>query len=324
MSYIILFGVLLLVLFAYIQIAKQLNITDKPNNRSSHTKITVRGGGIIFPISTIIWFVASGFQFPLFCLGLICISLISFLDDIFQLSNRIRLVFQFLSIVLLLSEIGMAQYPWWLLIVTLIFTTGILNTFNFMDGINGITVGYSFSVLLGFWIVNNYQEKFIPNEFIYFTGISLIVFGIFNFRKKAICFAGDVGSISIAFTIVLLLLLLLKQSGNMLYVLFLSIYGVDSITTIIYRITLKENIFTAHRRHLYQLLANELKIPHLLISVMYSLIQLLICFIVYLVIQTNSNESMNLLFGIAVIGVIVLFVLVTRIFINHRLIATEK
>lgn len=315
-----LFVVLLAILMTYIYLAKRFNITDKPNNRSSHYKITVRGGGIIFPVGALIWFAYSGFQHPLFFLGLILISLVSFLDDIFQLSNRIRLTVQFGSIILLFLNIEIEQFPWWIVIIALIISTGVLNTYNFMDGINGITGAYSFSVLSGLWLVNSFQEKFISNEFIYFTAISLLVFSVFNFRQKAICFAGDVGSISIAFIIVFLLALLIKQTGNLLYILFLSIYGIDSISTIIIRISQKENIFEAHRKHLYQLLANELKIPHLLIATIYSVIQLLICFAVYVIINRKSEGSSVWLIGCGILGVVVLLFLFSRSQINKKLV----
>ena len=91
---------------------------------------------------------------------------------------------------------------------------------------------------------------------------------------------GDIGSMGIAFWIIALLGLLIIKTGQYKWILFLAVYGVESILTIIERIRLKENIFDAHRRHLYQLLANERKISHLVISSVYSVIQVLINIVV--------------------------------------------
>jgi len=319
MKYFLLFVALFIILKIYIQIAKQFNIVDQPNFRSSHSEVTVRGGGIIFPIGVLTWFIYSGFQFPIFFLGLTLISVISFLDDIKQLSSKIRLTVQFGAMLLLFSELGFQQLPWWMWIIVLIITTGTINAFNFMDGINGLTGGYSLVVIAGLWLVNTYQEQFISNDFIYFIAITVSVFCFFNFRKKAICFAGDVGSISIAFIVVFLLAKLIIQTGNPLYLLFLSIYAVDTVLTIIYRIKHNENIFEAHRKHIYQLLVNEIKISHLIVATIYSFFQLVICLTTYQAIKINCNTSTRWSIGLCILVALVLLFAGTRYKINENL-----
>lgn len=319
MNYILLFIYALAILIFYIYLAKKFNIIDKPNSRSSHSQVTVRGGGMIFPIVALTWFFWSGFQYPMFFLGLFFLSIVSFLDDIFQLSSSIRFIVQLGTILLLFSNIGFALFPFWIWILMVFLAVGVLNSYNFMDGINGITAGYSSSVLFGLWVVNNFQVKFINNDFIYFMAISLLVFSLFNFRLKAKCFAGDVGSISIAFILVFMLALLIVKTHNPLYLLFLSIYGVESTLTIIYRIWLKENIFEPHRKHVYQLLANELRLAHPLISIIYSFIQLLICFIVYTTIKSSIDVSVHLTMAFCTLTILVLLFISARININKYL-----
>jgi len=320
MKFILISSLLLILIKSYIYLADKYNIIDKPNNRSSHSKITVRGGGIIFPIGAITWFLMSGLQFPMFFIGLIIISFVSFIDDISPLSSRIRIAVQFAAILLLFSELGFHLFPWWAWIIVLIITAGIINAFNFMDGINGITGGYSLSVLSGIWMVNNYQVEFIANEFIYFTAISLVIFGFFNFRRIAICFAGDVGSVSIAFIITFLLSKLIIQTQNPLYILFLGVYGVDSILTIIYRIWNKENIFDAHRKHLYQLLSNELKIPQLYVATIYLSLQLLICLIIFLLVRNNNSGFTNWIIAISMLVTMILIYNFVKYKINLKLV----
>jgi len=319
MNYILLFIYAFAILKFYIYLAKKFNIIDKPNSRSSHSQITVRGGGIIFPIIALTWFIWSGFLYPMFFIGLLILSIVSFFDDIFQLSSRIRFIAQLGAVLLLFSDIGFALFPFWIWILLAILAVGILNSYNFMDGINGITAGYSCSVLIGLWIVNNFQVEFINNELIYFVAISLLVFSLFNFRSKAKCFAGDVGSISIAFILLFMLALLITKTHNPLYLLFLSIYGIESTLTIVYRIWLKENIFEPHRKHVYQLLANELRLPHPLISIIYSFIQLLICFIVYTTIKSSIDVSVHLTMAFCTLTTLVLLFISARVNINKYL-----
>lgn len=142
-----------------------------------------------------------------------------------------------------------------------------------MDGINGITGGYSLVVMGSFWYINNFLYLFIDNNLIYIISLSLFVFNFFNFRKKARCFAGDVGSVSIAFIILFLLGKLIVQTGDITYIIILLVYGVDSILTIAHRLMLKENIFKAHRKHMYQIMSNELHIPQIYVSLIYMAVQ---------------------------------------------------
>jgi len=302
---------LIIIELIYFRVAEHFSIIDKPNARSLHSDITIRGGGIIFLVSVLFYFIYSKFQYPVFILGLSAVTIISFLDDIFTLPNRYRLPFQFLAIILILFEIHFFFNPLWLCGGVLIVCVGIINAYNFMDGINGITGGYSTIVVGALWFVNNYHLKFIENDFLTFTISGLMVFNYFNFRTKALCFAGDVGSISIAVIIVFLLLKLITMDKNLIYILFLGVYGVDSILTIIHRIILKENIFKAHRLHLFQVIVHTLKIPHLVMSSIYLLIQSLICCVV--IFNLRYPLSTQLITGLIIIFILILsYVIIKR------------
>ena len=311
MSYIILLIFLFLFEILFFDFAKKHKIIDKPNERSLHLKITIRGGGVIFLVSSILYFIYSGFQYPVFILGLSAVTIVSFLDDIFTLPNRYRLPFQFLAVILILFELHFSINSPWVCVIVVILGVGIINAYNFMDGINGITGGYSTIVVVALWFVNNYHLKFIESDFLIFTLLGLMVFNYFNFRTKARCFAGDVGSISIAVIILFLLLKLILQEQNLIYILFLSVYGVDSVLTIIHRLFLKENIFKAHRLHLFQVIVHNLKIPHLLMSATYMLIQGIICFIVIFNLQYSITTQL-------IIGLSILFLLATLYVIVKR------
>jgi len=273
--YLFIFALLFALQLLYFRIADKLNIIDKPNERSSHTSITLRGGGIIFYIGTIIYFFLNHFQYPYFIVGLTLIAAVSFADDIQPISSKLRLPVHFTAMALLFYEWGLFAQPWYFIVLALVLSVGIINAYNFMDGINGITGAYSISVLLALLYVN-IENQFVDNQLIYIMLLAVMVFNVFNFRKKARCFAGDVGSVTIAFFIVFLLGKIIIQTGDFTYILFLGVYGVDSVLTIVHRIILRENIFDAHRKHAYQLMANELKIPHLIVSLFYGMLQLVL------------------------------------------------
>jgi UDP-N-acetylmuramyl pentapeptide phosphotransferase/UDP-N-acetylglucosamine-1-phosphate transferase len=213
-----------------------------------------------------------------FLLGLTMIAGISFIDDVGGVSNKMRLIFQFAAMLMMFYDYGILNIEsWWIIILALILCVGIINAYNFMDGINGITGGYSLAVLLPLLYLNS-ELHYVENSFLIVTLLGVLVFNFFNFRKKAKCFAGDVGSVGIAFIILFALGKLILLTGDMSYILLLAIYGVDSVLTIIHRIILHENIGEAHRKHVYQLMANELKLPHVLVSSIYMMLQLAVSF----------------------------------------------
>ena len=276
MYYIIVLVLLFLAELFYFYIADKYNIIDKPNERSSHTRITLRGGGVIFYFGVLAYFLTNHFEYPWFMLALTLITLISFIDDIRSTSQALRLVFHFSAMALMFYQWGLFSLPWWTILVALIICTGIINAYNFMDGINGITGGYSLIVLVALAYINKEIIPFVEQDLILTILCSVLVFNFFNFRKRAKCFAGDVGSVSIAFIILFLIGKLIIKTEDFSWIVLLVVYGVDSVLTIIHRLMLHENIGLPHRKHLYQIMANELKVPHVVVSSVYMIVQALV------------------------------------------------
>lgn len=339
----IIFVILLALEFVYFKIADHFNIIDKPNERSSHSSVVLRGGGILFAISILVWTGSqmigdNGFaisDYMPFVIGLILIAGVSFVDDVISLPDSLRLVAQFSAYALMfyalglfngLSEFnGLSVEGGVITVLTLIFAfivcVGATNIYNFMDGINGITAGYSLSVLIplallnkglnGEWVkglngeefnglsvewfkgltgekfnglmgeeVNGLSDStgFVDQSLIIVCIISVIVFSIFNFRPKgkAKCFAGDVGSIGMAFILLFCIGKLVLTTGDITWFVFLLVYGMDGCLTICHRIMLHENLGEAHRKHAFQLMANELKIGHVTVTLIYMAMQLVI------------------------------------------------
>lgn len=325
MTYIIIAALLVTAELIYFRAAEKYNIIDKPNQRSSHTSIVLRGGGIIFLIGAWIWAAAAacgGFggthqSYPWFLLALTMAAGVSFIDDIRSLPDSVRLVAQFAAMGLLIFQlfrsaqgIGLFSDSNLLIntafvIMALIVCVGATNIINFMDGINGITAGYSLAVLVPFAIVNH-SGNYVEQSLVITTITAALVFCIFNFRPKgkAKCFAGDVGSIGIAFIMLFLLGNIIVRTGDITWLIFLLVYGVDGCLTIMHRIMLHENLGEAHRKHAYQIMANELKIGHVKVSVLYMAVQLAVSLgFIYLCPDNVTAHWLYLIGALAVLAV---------------------
>ncbi len=288
--------VLLLAELVYFMIADHFNIIDKPNERSSHTKIVLRGGGIIFLIGAWVWSAFFGFQYPWFLAAVTLAAGVSFVDDIHSLPDSVRLIVQFIAMGLMFYQLDMIHANlWWVVILALIVCVGATNIYNFMDGINGITAGYSLAVLVPLLLANRsfaalrMAGPFVEESLIVVTILSVLVFSYFNFRpkNKAKCFAGDVGSVGIAFILLFMIGCLIMKTRDITWLVFLVVYGVDGCCTIVHRIMLHEHLGEAHRKHAYQIMANELGMSHVAVSLLYMAIQLVISLVmVYLIPNT--------------------------------------
>jgi len=289
----------------YLYIAQKYKILDKPNERSSHNHNVIRGAGIIYPLSMLLWFLFNGFHLEYFVFGLFIISILGFLDDLFNLKQIHRLIIHIISALLLLYQVDFLNSHICLIIIVLILIIGWVNTFNFMDGINGISIFYAL-INLGTLYYLNSEHMFVANEMIIYIIIPIIIFSFLNVRKNAIAFGGDVGSLSLAFILVFLMISLILKTANLNYILLFSIYGIDSVLTIIERIIRKENIFKPHRTHLYQYLANEREYSHLVISSIYATAQLLVnLFVIYILLPNSIVASISILIILSFIYIMI-------------------
>ena len=286
MNYLIILVLLVLAELIYFKIADKFNIIDKPNERSSHSSIVLRGGGVIFSLAMVAWTVMMVVQgecgvvmeYLPFLVGLLLVAGVSFWDDVKSLPDSVRLVVQFVAMGLMFWSMGIMHWNmWWIVLIALVVCVGATNVINFMDGINGITAGYALAVLVPLVLLNK-DLAFVDSSFLVVAILGVLVFCIFNFRPKgkAKCFAGDVGSIAIAFIMLFAIGRLVVMTQDVTYLIFLLVYGVDGCLTICHRILLHENLGEAHRKHAYQLMANELKIGHVKVSLLYMAMQLVV------------------------------------------------
>ena len=315
LTYGIIFVILLVLELVYFKIADKFNIIDKPNERSSHSTIVLRGGGIIFMLGLWVWaaFTSAGllgtglgFGYPWFLAAVTLIAGVSFVDDIRSLPDSVRLVAQFVAMGLMFYQLDMLHWEmWWVVIIALIVCVGASNVINFMDGINGITGGYALASLVPLWLLNK-EMGFVEDSLVVTVILADVVFCLFNFRPKgkAKCFAGDVGSIGIAFILLFMIGQLIMKAGDVTYLIFLLVYGVDGCLTICHRIMLHENLGEAHRKHAYQLMANELKIGHVKVSLLYMALQMAVSLgFIYLCPNTTMAHWVYLVVALIVLAI---------------------
>ncbi len=323
MLFLIYLVVSFVLLEVYFKIAERFGIMDKPNERSSHKVVTLRGAGVVFVFLLLMVWVYGFVHYKLnflphsgkslnfgnfknvgFFWGLLIIAVVSFYDDVKPLPPKVRMAIQFVAVALMVVPLGVS---WWVMVVALVLVVGTLNAYNFMDGINGITALYSLvgvgtayaMLLMGYNLV-------LGRELWLALGASLLAFSFYNVRKKARCFSGDVGAVSVAFVLTYWIFGLVLSEGSLVYILFLGVYGLDAVATIALRLYRKENIFEAHRSHYYQYLANERGWSHVGVSVLYAGLQAVL----------NGLILWEPLAGVAGFGVVVVVYTRLRLAVN--------
>lgn len=319
------FLVMVLSLKFYFPFAEKKGMLAGVNHRSSHTKPVVTGAGFIFYISYIFYIISSillddYIPWPIF-IGITMLAIISFIDDLKEVWFLIRLVIQLLATCLMLYQVYLnftldllafnASFLIIIAIVALVFSVGFVNLYNFMDGLNGMMGGITISALVVFWLIDVFVVNFIDDSLIYFTLLPTLLFMFCNARKQPLCFAGDVGSVVLGFVVVYMLICLLVETSNMVYAfVFVSVY-VEAGMTVIQRLFAGQNIFKPHRIHLFQLLCNEYKHSHLVVSGLYALNQLVFGSVIVVL---NFYKVGDLVQNLVVIGLVIVEVFVYLIY----------
>ena len=303
--YLIYFGFLYAgMVLLYIMIAKKLQLTDVPSARSSHRDITITGAGFIFPIAFFLPLALTGefIHYRSTIAGLLLISLVSFADDLKSVHPVIRVTVQVIAVSLLLWQTGgLFKMKTWQIVPGFILVVGIINSYNFMDGINGMNALYSLSMMGILAIIRLSGILFLPVPEVFYSLIAaLLAFSLFNVRKKALCFSGDVGSISIAYIVSLMIIQVMIATDSSVWILLFGVYGLDSVGTIVLRLIRGEKVWMPHRTHFYQYLVNERKWPHVRVSALYAVMQFVLSIILY----TTGFIPALILYGVYILAYI--------------------
>lgn len=325
--YVFYLSLLFLAELLYLRLARSFNIQAIPNERSAHSQNTLVGGGIIVPLACILYFCTSNFQYPFFIIGILLVSFVSLIDDVREVSIKVRLLSQIIAISLIFFQFNLYTSSTLLvMIVVACIMTISLNAYNFLDGINGMTSAYSLIQLACLYYINQFKVHFIDGHLLIIIALAVIVFTYFNFRVKAICFAGDVGSISIALIVCGCIFKLIMLTHNFIFINLLLVYYLDAVSTFIFRWLQGQDVFKAHKKHFYLFLVNDLKWPHLTVASLYATVQLVINLIVINAfdIKGSSSNYYHLQYAGLFIGVAALVVAIMRIKLEGRQIYMKK
>lgn len=278
MYYLVASILLIVIELLYFRVAARLDIVDRPNGRSSHSRPVLLGAGVVFYAAVAVYSLSHHAAYPRFLLAATLLAAVCYADDLRGLPSWVRLLAQAGAVVLaFFVEISTLQV--WQVLVVVIFFCCVLNVYNFMDGINGMLAAYSLVVVGTFeWL--NLQHQFVAHELVATVLAAILVFGFFNFRTRARCFSGDVGSVLMGFIVLFLYVrydMATPDNGeNLSFLCLVMVYLADGLLTVAKRFLAGKNILEAHREHLYETLVNDLHVPHLRVSAGYALLQLLI------------------------------------------------
>jgi UDP-GlcNAc:undecaprenyl-phosphate GlcNAc-1-phosphate transferase len=289
------FGLVIAALSAVITffLSRHIKALDVPNERSSHTKVTPRGGGIAIVVSFLVGISLIhliGNKTPIYTpyfLGFLfssfVIATLSFYDDFHVVSFRVKLGGQIISIIVGLYtgividivhlpffgevNVGVFAYP-----LTFIWVLGLTNAYNFIDGLDGLAASTAV-IAAGFFAYITFQQG---SHFIYLASLTLAAaslgFLIFNWSPARI-FMGDVGStfLGLVFAVMAVIAARYDHSHTSLFVVPLLLFHFifDTVFTFFRRLLAGEHVFTAHRSHLYQLL-NRIGYSHKRVASIYS------------------------------------------------------
>lgn len=308
--YIIIAALLVVAELIYFRVADKFNIVDESGKKSSSIKVR-RGGGVVFLLSIVLWGVMMMVlgndvldYLPFLC-GLLIVAGVSFLEEFHSVPDSVNVAVQFVAMGLMFWTMGVMYWDlWWKVLLALTLFVGAMNVINAMDGINGITAGYSFAVLLPLFLLNNLmKEPFILDSLLGVSMLGVLVFGFYNFRPNGLAktFAGSVGSVGIAFILLFAIGKLIIRTSDVTWLTFLVVYGIDGCLTIFHQIIKREGIGRTHRKHAYQLMTNELGMSHVTVSCIYMGLQLVISLIMIYLIPNTAEAHWTYLIAVAVV-----------------------
>ncbi len=256
----------------------KLSIIDRACERSSHSGNIPKGGGVGILIAFIFVSVLLGMD-TFFWIPAVCLSLVSLMGDMVDLPVFLRLLVQMLcSTIALTGYFFPVTIPYYFLFPGFIFfMVGTANIYNFMDGINGIA---GITSVVAFGLIAVYAHTLgAGGQYVILAvsiALSSLAFLYFNLPAARV-FMGDVGSVMLGFVFALVVIGVARNLLDFFCMAgFLFLFYMDELTTMAVRVKNKESLTKAHRRHVYQLLANEIGVAHWKVSIGYGLFQLVI------------------------------------------------
>lgn len=252
--------------------AEKRQILDIPNERSSHTRPTPRGGGLVIVILSTAGFIFAWLRDPTtsptpliaYLAGAWLIAGVSWLDDMGSLPNRLRFAAHSLGAIFVILTFdywrfvnipfaGPFDLGWLMLPITFVWIVGLTNAYNFMDGIDGIAGGQAVAAGIGWAVLGWLTGQPLVSILGLLLAATNLGFLGHNWPPARI-FMGDVGSAFLGYTFAVLPVIAAQHNPRLAVagVLLIWPFVFDSVFTFLRRLRRRENVFAAHRSHLYQ------------------------------------------------------------------------
>lgn len=314
MIYIILFLLSFTLTYLIKEYAIKKSLVAEVNERSSHTVPTPHGGGIALSIT---WFIGLIYLYindqidPALFYALlvgIIISIVSFFDDIYELSAKLRLIVQAIVAIgglYFLGGFDTLTFGFFSVenqVLTNIFAflmiIWFINLYNFLDGINGYAGSQAvFLALAGFVL-------FGADHFL-ILAVSVLGFLCWNWNKAKI-FMGDVGSTLLGYNVAIFTIYYanVESSNFWIWIILFGIYWFDATITLIRRKLNGEKLSQAHKKHAYQRLTQagwshyqvtnySIALNLVLFSIVYFVSNVFVAFVLALVVLGLSMKFVD-------------------------------
>lgn len=276
----------------------------KETTSDEHNFITVRGGGIVFWFASLLLLIFIPNEFNTwFFIAITVVAAVGMVDDYSRVYAWMQLLIHLAAVSIAFYLAGLfMNVTWWNLLFAYLTFMGVMYSFKLMEDVNGMTGLYVLAVLLPMMYVNQFIESFIHVDYLRFLLIATFIFLVFNLRKSAATTAGTVGSMSVGFWVSFLLLLLIIESRSLIWLSFVLVYMVDMVLTNVQIIYQRRALFGPEKLYFYQILGNELKVDHRLVSVIYFLMQL-VCSVLAIVLYPSWGVAIFWVLLVVLIGV---------------------
>lgn len=305
-KYVVAFCGLFVCEWLFLLIARRFHIGADVSERSSHSIFTPTCGGIIFVFAAIAFasvnYAELGFYWWLMLAGALLLGVVSFVDDLHPLKPLPRL---FLQIFVMGVSFSYLLYPEAIAVYLLIIICGVfcINSFNFIDGICGMLAMNGIVIISSIlYVVHVVTPDISPlyGSICVVLLLALVVFALFNLPDKI--FAGDVGSVTLGFFVAFLILNIIMRTQDVSLVVLIIVVLVDACMTTLQRLFAGENILLPHREFIYEVLTSRWRLPHLVVSLTYALLQLLINALYFLIPEEQHYTYLIIVISLLIVS----------------------
>lgn len=281
--------------FVYYFISKKLAAVNTNLAVRNGKGFAITGMGLALVLGILVYGLLTDTDHRYFLFAFSMLAIVNWLDDLYDIHSGWRLIAQFLSVSFLVMEFDLISSYWSPFF--LVIAVGVVNAYNFMDGINGMSGVYGLALFIPLTLILPFQTADVG--LILLVMAFLVVFLVFNFRRSATVILGDVGSVTLGFLVLFYSLQCFKNYDIYLLMSFSMLFLLDTGLTLFERMLKFENVFQSHKGHLYQLLVHRKGWDQRWVALGYGLVQLSINISLIQLESRRSQLLISLIVGVS-------------------------